>query len=110
MFSMHEEVLYAPRTLRGASGYIAKQEAPEKILIAIRKFLAGEVYLGEKMKAQLLSGIAGKRSAGLESPLETLSDRELGILTLLGRGSSTREIAEQLGISCKTVETHRAHI
>jgi DNA-binding NarL/FixJ family response regulator len=112
MLSMHDENLYAMRSLKaGAQGYIMKQEAVDKVLGAIRQVLAGEVYLSETMSKrtmfQLLGRGGGARSG---SPLEDLSDRELEVFTLIGQGCTTRQIAEKLHLSIKTVETHRAHI
>ena len=111
ILSMHDESLYAERVLRaGASGYIMKQEATEKVLGAIRKVLAGEIYLSEKMNAKLMHQLITGRNHGNGSIMERLSDRELEVFGLIGQGRGTREIAEQLNLSVKTVESHRAHI
>jgi DNA-binding NarL/FixJ family response regulator len=111
ILSMHDEGIYAPRALRaGASGYIMKQEGPEKVVAGIRKILNGEVYLSEKLGAKLLSQMAGGRSTIAASPVEQLSDRELEIFTLIGQGYATRAISEKLHLSVKTIESHRAHI
>lgn len=109
--SMHDEHLYAERALRaGASGYIMKHEATEAIVRAIRSVAAGGLFVSEAVTARLLQrAIAGGASAG-GSPLEALSDRELHVLELMGRGLATREIAEQLHISIKTVESYRARL
>jgi DNA-binding NarL/FixJ family response regulator len=108
--SMHDESLYAERCLRsGAMGYVMKQEPPERVMTAIRKVLSGEIYLSDKMSAKLLRNLAGSRHAAA-SPLERLSDRELEIFHLIGRGHSVRAIAEQLFLSPKTVEAHKEHI
>jgi DNA-binding NarL/FixJ family response regulator len=108
---MHDESLYAERALHaGARGYIMKQEAPDKVLVAIRRILDGEVYLSDRMAAQMLRGMAGARSSAKESPIERLSDRELEVFQLIGKGFGSREIAERLCLSVKTVETHREHI
>lgn len=110
ILSMHDENIYAPRSLRaGASGYITKQEASDKVLVALRKIKSGDVYLSQDMQTKMLNRVAG-RTSPMASPVETLSDRELEILTLLGQGVSTSEIAQRLNLSIKTVETHRAHI
>ena len=111
VLSMHDESLYAERVLRaGASGYIMKQEAAEKILEAIRKVLAGEVYLSEKMRTKVMHHLVGGRAQANGSLMERLSNRELEVFGLIGQGRGTREIAEQLHLSVKTIESHRAHI
>ncbi len=111
VLSMHKETLYAERALRaGANGYLMKQEAPETVLVAIRKVLKGEVYLSEQMASRAVSEWAqGERQPGA-SPITLLSDRELEVFELLGRGHGTRQIAEELNLSIKTVETYREHI
>jgi DNA-binding NarL/FixJ family response regulator len=109
--SMHDESLYAERALRaGAKGYIMKQEAIEKVMSAIRKVLDGQVYLSEKMSARLLDQFVSARPGDGDSPLGRLSDRELEIFTMIGRGLGTREIANKLYLSIKTIEAHREHI
>ncbi|MBA4148826.1 MAG: response regulator transcription factor [Verrucomicrobia bacterium] len=111
ILSMHDETLYAPRALRaGASGYIMKQEAAENVITAIRKILSGEVYISERMATQMLSRMVGGRATPISSPVDLLSDRELEVFTLLGKGDGTRDIAEKLNLSVKTIESHRAHI
>jgi DNA-binding NarL/FixJ family response regulator len=111
MLSMHDENLYAMRSLKaGAQGYIMKQEAVEKVLGAIRQVLAGEVYLSESMSKRTMFQLLGRGGSRSGSPLEDLSDRELEVFTLIGQGCTTRQIAEKLHLSIKTVETHRAHI
>lgn len=111
MLSMHDESLYAVRALRaGASGYIMKQEATEKVLTAIRQVLNGEIYLSEKMEKKMMQQLVGGRAARTGSPIEDLSDRELEVFGLIGQGHGTRQIAEQLHLSIKTIESHRAHI
>ena len=111
VLTIHEESLYAERCLRaGAKGYLMKEEAMEKVLLAIRRVLAGEVYLSEAMQSKLFR-TSGKRSANVvASPLERLSDRELEIFRLLGQGVGTRQIAGLLHVSISTVESHRARI
>jgi DNA-binding NarL/FixJ family response regulator len=109
--SMHEESLYAERALRaGAHGYLTKQEAVEKILVAIRQILSGGIFVSEKMMSRVLTRMVDGKEATVESPLEKLSDREIEVFRLMGEGRSTRQIAEELHVSVKTVETHRAHI
>lgn len=111
MLSMHDENLYAMRSLKaGAQGYIMKQEAVEKVLGAIRQVIAGEVYLSESMSKRTMFQLLGRGGSRTGSPLEDLSDRELEVFTLIGQGCTTRQIAEKLHLSIKTVETHRAHI
>jgi len=109
--SMHDEAVYAERALRaGAKGYIMKQEATEKVVTAIRRVLAGEVYVSEGMAAKMVSKlVAGPAEAG-GSPVDRLSDRELEVFRLIGAGFGTREMAEKLHLSVKTIETYRAHI
>jgi len=108
---MHKETLYAERALRaGANGYLMKQEAPETVLVAIRKVLKGEVYLSESMSSRALTQWAQGEPIPGPSPIKLLSDRELEVFELLGLGHSTRQIAEKLNVSIKTVETHREHI
>ena len=112
MLSMHDESLYAERALRaGARGYIMKQEAPPMLLGAIRKVLAGEIYVSEKMSVALLqrmvTGTSKKQGA---LPLDRLTDREMEVFRMIGDGKPVREIAENLFLSVKTVEAHREHI
>jgi DNA-binding NarL/FixJ family response regulator len=111
MLSMHDENLYAMRALKaGAQGYIMKQEAVDKVLNAIRQVLAGEVYLSDAMSKRTMFQLLGRGGTRTGSPLEDLSDRELEVFTLIGQGCTTRQIADKLHLSIKTVETHRAHI
>ncbi len=109
--SMHDEMIYAERVLRaGARGYIMKQEGGQKFLRAIRQVLSGQVYVSEKMAARILETFSGRSAAGSTSPVSQLSDREFEVYQLIGQGVSTRDIAERLHISAKTVEVHRANI
>ena len=111
MLSMHDESLYAVRALRaGASGYVMKQEATDRVLTAIRQVLNGEIYLSERMEKKMMHQLVGGRAARTGSPLEDLSDRELEVFNLIGQGHGTRQIAEELHLSIKTIESHRAHI
>lgn len=111
VLSMHNEELYAERALRaGARGYIMKQEATRDILTAIRRVVAGELYVSPTMQARLLQRVVGKRPSLSEGPIESLSDRELEVFRMIGSGLTTREIAEQLHLSVKTVESYREHI
>ena len=109
VISMHDESLYAERVLRaGARGYIMKQEGGPTMIQAIRQMLAGRIYLSDKMSARILENVAGKRAKA--SPIERLSDREFEVFQLIGRGKSTVQIAEELHLSTKTVEAHRAQV
>lgn len=111
VLSMHDESLYAVRALRaGAAGYIMKQEATEKVLTAIRQVVSGEIYLSEKMEKKMMHQLVGGRITRTGSPIEDLSDRELEVFGLIGQGHGTRQIAEELHLSIKTIESHRAHI
>ncbi|WP_035359107.1 response regulator transcription factor [Edaphobacter aggregans] len=112
ILSMHEESIYAERALRaGANGYIMKQEATEKVLVAVRRILNGEIYLSDRMANKLLHEyISGGSTAKMNSEFSTLSDRELEVFRLIGEARSTRQIAEKLHLSIKTVETYQAHI
>lgn len=111
ILSMHDESIYAERALRArANGYIMKQEATEKVLIAVRKILNGEIYLSDRMASKLLHQYIGSAHAELPSELSALSDRELEVFRLIGEGRGTRQIAEELHLSMKTVETYQAHI
>jgi len=111
VLSMHDESIYAERALRaGANGYIMKQEATEKVLVAIRRILRGEVYLSDRVSSKMLQQYVRGSSTARESPVADLSDRELEVFRLVGEGHGTRQIAEQLHLSVKTVETYQAHI
>jgi len=109
--SMFDEALYVERVLRaGARGYLMKQEATEKVVGAIRKILAGDIYVSERMGDVLLQKFVSGRPPAQGSPLENLSDRELEVMQLVGQGKGTRQIAEELHVSVKTVESHYAKI
>lgn len=112
ILSMHDETLYAERALRaGARGYVMKQEAAETVLNAIRKVIAGEIYISPHLSSRLLQDmVSGNRTEPEKFGIDTLSDRELEVFELVGRGHSTRAIADRLKLSVKTIETHRAHI
>ena len=111
VLSMYDEMVYAGRALRaGASGYVTKHEAMETVLTAIRQVWSGEIYVSGKVVKQVLSGVAGGRIHEAKFPTDCLTDREMEILQLIGRGFGTSRIAEQLYISAKMVETHRMHI
>ena len=111
VLSMHDESLHAERVLRaGAKGYIMKQEATEQVMNAIRRVLRGEVYLSERMSSRMVNRlVAGPQNVG-GSPIERLSGREFEVFQMIGQGVGPSEIAERLGLSVKTVETHRERI
>ena len=109
--SRHDETLYAERCLRaGAKGYLTKQEAGDVIVKAIRKVLNGRIFVSEEINERLLQSMAEGGQRIMKSPLEVLSDRELEVFELTGQGHSTRDIAERLHLSVKTVESYRARI
>lgn len=111
MVSRHDEALYAERSVRaGAKGYVMKLEAGDDIVQAVRHVIRGGIYMSDELKDRLLFGAAVGRKAPLQSPLEVLSDRELEVFEMTGRGLPTREIAERLHLSVKTVESYRARI
>jgi len=109
--SMHDEMLYAERVLRaGAHGYITKQEATRNVLLAIRRVLNGGIYLSEKTSSTILARLAAKPKVVSDSISDLLAEREMQVFELTGQGLSTREIAAQLGIDMKTVDTYRKRI
>jgi DNA-binding NarL/FixJ family response regulator len=111
MLSMLDEVLYAERALRaGANGFIMKQQATEQVLVAIRRILAGDIYVSDAMANKMLHRFVGGTPPEVESPIADLTDRELEVFRLIGKGQGTRQIAEALHISVKTVESYQAHI
>ena len=111
VLSMHDESLYALRALRaGADGYVMKHEAMANVIQAIREVFNGRPYLSPSMAAQVITQFAHRQAEGEMDAVERLSDRELEILELIGKGKEVREIAKLLHLSPKTVETHRAHI
>lgn len=109
--SMHDEMLYAERVLRaGGRGYIMKGAGGENLLTAIRQILAGEVYISPKVSAKIVGDFSARKPRGSSSPIEKLSDREFEVFQLVGLGHSTRDIAERLKLSPKTVDVHRGKI
>jgi DNA-binding NarL/FixJ family response regulator len=109
--SMHEESVYALRALRaGAKGYVMKQQAMEIVVDALRKVMEGGIYVSPQFSDRLVFRAIQGSDSDLGSPVDSLSDRELEVLQLFGKGASTRDIAERLHLSVKTIETHRAHI
>ncbi len=110
VLSMHDESLYAERCLRaGALGYMTKLEATEKVLVAIRQVLSGQIYLSAASSARIVHKMVGK-SITPAFAVDRLTDRELEVFQLLGRGLRTRQIAEELHLGTKSVETYRARI
>ena len=111
VLSMHDELLYAERALRaGANGYIMKNEPSEDLLQAIRKVLGGGVYISENVFSEIVHKLKRDGPGSLSSPVASLGDRELEVFNLLGRGRTTRQVADELFISIKTVETHLSRI
>jgi DNA-binding NarL/FixJ family response regulator len=110
VLSMHDESLYGERSLRaGARGYVMKEEAADQLISAIHKIMSGGIYVSEALSVRMLEQITSPsrtRAAGIDS----LTDRELEILELIGKGVATKNIATQLNISARTVEAHRAHV
>jgi DNA-binding NarL/FixJ family response regulator len=111
MLSMHDESIYAERALRaGASGYIMKQEATERVLMALRQILNREIYVSDRLANKMVRQYVKGASPAQVSPWDDLSDRELEVLRLIGQGHSTREIAEKLHLSVKTIESYQSHL
>lgn len=111
VISMHDETIYAIRALRaGAKGYMLKTEAMANLMSALRKVAAGEVYVSPHFKARLAFMGLGDSGSTAVSPLDKLSAREREVFELFGRGFGTNEVADELKLSVKTIETHRMHI
>jgi len=111
VLTMHDELFYAERALRaGARGYVMKGEETDEVLEAIRQVRKGEIYVSEHLRSTLVQRAAEPGPNSPTSAVESLSDRELEVFELVGRGQPTREIAKQLSVSVKTVETHRHRI
>src|SRR5205823_5603871 len=111
VMSMHDELIYAERALRaGARGYIMKQEGGKVLVQAIRQVLSGQVFASEKISATILERISDGRAKLARSPVENLTEREFEVFQLIGQGLATRQIAQQLHVSVKTVEVHRLHV
>ena len=111
VLSMHDEALYAERAMRaGASGYIAKSQEAAQVLAAVRTVLSGKIYLSEETTSSFLKTFIMSGSRTVPRPLDRLSDRELQILDLIGRGRTTRDIANLLKVGVATVDTYRARI
>lgn len=110
VLSMHDEHMYAERALRaGARGYVMKETAAEKLITAIRRVLKGGIYVSDSMASTLMEQATGQR-ARVGSGVDQLTDRELEVLEWIGKGIASKNIAEALGISVRTVEAHRAHL
>jgi len=111
VLSMHDESLYAERALRaGARGYLMKEAAAENLIHAVRRVLGGDIYLSDKMASVMLELLSGQRKSAASAGIDRLTDRELEVLQLIGSGRGTRQIADQLHVSVRTIDAHRAHI
>jgi len=111
IISMYDESIYVERVLRaGAKGYLTKREASNHAISAIRKILKGDVYMSDKWVDQLMQKLVGRGTVTNTSLAPSLSDRELEVLQLTGQGHSTRQIADELYVSVKTIESHYANI
>lgn len=111
VLSIHDESVYALRVLKaGAKAYVMKQEIASNVIDAVRKIRKGQMYVSERVASQMLNHFVTGQETQSESPVAGLSDRELEVVSLIGAGFATREIALRLHVSVKTVETHRAHI
>lgn len=111
VITTHDERVYGERVIRGgAVGYVMKATPAEEVLAAIRKALRGELAISQALAGTLLNTVVLGQKPGNQSPLASLSDRELEIFKLVGKGLSTRDIASSLGISAKTVETHQFNL
>ncbi len=111
VLSMHDESMYGERALRaGARGYIMKEAAADHLITAARKVLNGGIYVSDSMASRMLEQVTGNRQKASTAAIDTLTDRELEVLELIGQGVATKLIAERLKISARTVEAHRAHI
>jgi DNA-binding NarL/FixJ family response regulator len=110
VFTMRDEGIYAERALRaGADGYITKEEGTEQAIQAIRSLMQGKRYLSNTVAGKMMDKLVGN-SSGAGGAVESLSDRELEVLELIGNGLGSREIAGRLQLSIKTIESHREHI
>ena len=111
VLSMHEESVYAERCLKaGAKGYIMKEQPPGEVISALRKILDGEIYISENLRSTLFNKLIAKRFKADTSPVDRLSNRELEVFEFIGQGLQTRQVAEELNLSVKTIETYIEHI
>jgi DNA-binding NarL/FixJ family response regulator len=111
VLSVHDESLYAHRALKaGALGYLMKAEAARHVVTAIRRVVEGKIFVSPRFADQLIFKSIQSPESGTGDPVDQLSDRELEVLELLGKGENTRSVASLLNLSVKTIETHRAHI
>jgi DNA-binding NarL/FixJ family response regulator len=111
VISMHDETLYVERVLRaGGRGYVMKQEGGKKIAQAIRQVLDGKIHVSEKMSAKILEVFSGHRASMAASPVERLTDREFEVFQMIGQGLDTKQMADKLHLSPKTIEVHRANM
>ncbi len=111
VLTMHDESTYALRSLRaGAAGYVTKQQLDETLLVAIRRVLNGEIYMSAQLQSHGFTKYLDQQTLAPDSPMDSLSNRELQVFRLIGEGRTTRQIAEDLSLSIKTIESHREHI
>ncbi len=111
IMSMHEESLYSDRVFRaGGRGYVMKQEATEKLLLAIRKILNGGVYVSDRMQTVMVQRFLNSGADAQVSFIDNLTDREFEVMSMIGQGFTVTEIAEKLCRSVKTIEAHRANL
>jgi len=111
VLSMRDESFYAERVLRaGARGYITKEEGTERVIEGIRRILEGEIYLSDKLASKMINKFVAGQAGSSRFSINNLTDREIEVFELIGSGLATREIADELHVSRKTVESHREHI
>jgi DNA-binding NarL/FixJ family response regulator len=111
VLTMHDESFYAERVLRaGAMGYVTKAEVSSKVIDGLRKVLDGDVYISEAMASKVLTRLVGNKGGQPSFPIDTLSDREFEVFEMIGQGQQSKEIAQQLHLSKKTIDAHREHI
>jgi DNA-binding NarL/FixJ family response regulator len=111
VLSMHDESLYAERVLRaGAKGYVMKKEAMDQFMVALRRVMNGEIFVSEQITSRIVRKVVSPQNAPAKPALETLSDREFEVFRMIAQGVGPTNIAQKLGLSVKTIETHREHI
>lgn len=111
VLSMHDESIYAERAIRaGARGYVMKKESMDIVVLAIHEILSGKMYMSEELKQRLLGKLLTNPTETQQSPLDSLTNREMEVFHLIGSGLSNRHIAKKLSLSVKTVETYRFRI